>query len=166
MKQVASVISKIMSHCNGGHGLVAIHLTIAREWDRLIKSQLVGIAAFGGVRFVGQCANQSSTKFEVCCGSVAPAKLVVTVNVLSSAVLIVRSYSGSIVDGIKRLVGVPDVELIFKHVSSIPKKVKIHLDCQRSVLEDRVICEIDEVFENESLKRALELLKTEIQNAA
>ncbi|MDR1609471.1 MAG: hypothetical protein LBR78_01285 [Holosporales bacterium] len=163
MKQVASVISKIISHSDG---LIAIHLTIARKWDSIVGSRLVDVAAFSGVRFVKRCVSRPSAKFEVYRGSMGRAKLVVTVNVLSSAALIVRSCEGYIVDGIKRLTGVSDVELIFKHVSSIPKKTDGQLDSCRTVTEDTPICKIDEVFENETLKKALELLKAEIQNAA
>jgi hypothetical protein len=120
---------------------------LASRWSAAVGPQLSEITSFRNARYIGKD------------------KLFVTANMLGAAAIMVKCQSDKIVQGIHRLTGVNDVELIFKHVTSIARDPDAARD-NHNLRLDIQVCKIDEPFENETLKRALELLKTEIQNAA
>jgi hypothetical protein len=78
----------------------------------------------------------------------------------------VRGCSDRIVGEIKLLTGALEIDLAFKHVLTLRKRTDEIADPCESVVDEPRPCKLGESFENESLKKALELLKAEIQNAA
>lgn len=95
-------------------------------------------------------------------------ELTVYTHILSSASLVVKGNSERIRSSIEKSLGIQSVKLVFQHASVLRSSANSN-DSLNETTKSRDVKKpeyIDEVFENNDLKLALEKLKTEMQNAA
>jgi hypothetical protein len=142
-------ISAAIGNVIGGYRTtLSINLKLKSKWNDIIGERLTDETSFHDARYVG------------------PNALAVTINTLSSAALLVKYNTENIVYNIERLTGVSNVKLYFKHTNSIAirKEAKTNEIEAPQVIKKQY--KIDAEFKNQSLKKALESLKTEMLNAA
>jgi hypothetical protein len=145
MKKVSILIGNVI----GSYGTtISISLKLKGQWSEIVGTQLSEVTSFCEARYVDKNV------------------LSVTINTLSSAVLIARYNAENIVYNVRQLTGVSSVKLHFKHTNSIPKGEEVRINKIETPQAVKKKYKIDAEFKNPLLKEALESLRTEILNAA
>ena len=145
MVKVSNVIKDVMSSCSDSSALL-LAINIANSWEAIIGSDLCNASSLKNIKYTGKN------------------KITIYINILSAASTIAKYSENEIKVRIEKQLNISDITLVFKHCTNIPRINTI------SSIEDskteNIKYTINEGFENQSLKFALESLKTEIQNAA
>jgi hypothetical protein len=145
MKKVSAVLGRIID--KGSAASLTVKLTLARMWGEVVGEQLESVTMLDDVRLIG--------RYDVS----------VTIQALSSAIIYAKYNAESIMSRICQITGIPSTRLYFKKATRIQKATVVY-DSKPTPAEKKpqTIDGID--FENLALKRALEALKTEMQDAA
>ena len=143
MKRVSFTIDKIIGTFSP---TLALNVEIKNSWNKLVGNELAEFTTFHDSKYTGK--NELS----------------VIVKVISSASILVRYHSAKIIENLSNLTGISKIKLIFQHVSFISRPL-INKNETHDIAFKKPLAITNE-FKNASLKNALELLKTEMQDAA
>ncbi len=143
MKRVSFTIDKIIGTFSP---TLALNVEIKNSWNKLVGNELAEFTTFHDSKYTGK--NELS----------------VIVKVISSASILVRYHSAKIIENLSNLTGISKIKLIFQHASFIPKSSLDKKEIRKIIFKEAQT--ITDKFKNTTLKNALELLKTEMQNAA
>lgn len=149
MKKVSSLTDKIISTCCGD--TLNTYLSISRNWSHIIGEELSTVTSASAIK------HRSASCHEY----------VLHINVIGSAALLVKSSESLILNRLKNFVKNRDVVtgIVIKHCSEINRgRILQIIERPKPV---KKICELkEEKFKNSDLLKALESLKTEMQDAA
>jgi hypothetical protein len=143
MKRISVVASTIMGEFGP---TFCLNVALRKDWSEIVGEQLREVTSLCDVRYVGADT------------------LLITINILSSAIIFAKCGSESMIEKIRCLTGVSNIRLKFRHSSVIQSE-----DIQRKIEFSGGYSEISEIndqFKSKVLKRALESLKAEMQDAA
>ncbi|MDR2666650.1 MAG: hypothetical protein LBB34_00835 [Holosporales bacterium] len=127
--------------------ILSLYIVLRGAWKEIVGDELIDLTSFNNAKYVGKD------------------ELIITINVLNSAVLLVKCNSESIVNNLRRLTRAHSVKIIFYHKHFILREI-VDTDCQMRPVIRRQRSVIEAKFDNTLLKAALEALKTEMQYAA
>jgi hypothetical protein len=144
MKKISAVMKSVVAPCSR---ILSLYFVLKESWNEIVGNELFNLTSFNSARYVGNN------------------ELLITINVLNSAILLVKCDSENISNNLKRLTGAQNVKIIFQHKHFIEQKV-VEANCQQQLATNRQQSVIEEKFENVLLKTALETLKAEMQDAA
>lgn len=143
MKKVSAIISNVI----GDFGpTLSLNVAIKKAWNEIVCEELRDVSSLIEAKYSGK--NELS----------------VIIKILSSAALIAKYNEDAIINNLKNITGISKIKLLFKHTNSIIKEIKSSEIIVQKIVKPKE--KIDIFFENESLKNALETLKTEMQDAA
>lgn len=143
MKKVSAIISNVI----GDFGpTLSLNVSIKKAWNEIVCEEIRDVSSLIEAKYSGK--NELS----------------VIIKILSSAALIAKYNEDSIINNLQNITGIPKIKLLFKHTNSFDQKNNLLENPVQKIVKPKE--KIDTFFENESLKNALENLKTEMKNAA
>lgn len=147
MKKLACVATKIVGNLSG---TLNLYIQLKSSWHKIIGKELENFLTISNIRYTGKD------------------ELTIFIKILSSALLIVKHNSDKISKSISNLLGISNIKLVFQHTSVLAPSsgTKVCLNETQKIQNQKTKEVINTSFKSETLKNALERLKTEIQNAA
>lgn len=138
MQKIALAANKIIGQISPE---LSLSLELKNAWSEIVGRDLNKFTEFETIK------------------SIAANKISLVIRVINSAVVLLRYNESRIVNNISNITGYAEVRLIYKQVYSLETRLK-----RNRTRKPIVKLEID--LQNVTLKSALEILKTEMQNAA